>query len=416
VRKHLTDPLLDSTVSFMTPFVAYVPAEAMHASGVLAVVIAGLLLGHRSPVVQNARSRLATRTNWNAIAFVLENSVFLLIGLQARSIVAAMQGGGIGVGRLLVICAVALVAVILLRLVWMFLARYLLVTRRSRHEIPNWRYSAVLGWAGMRGVVTLAAAFVIPVGVPHRDVLLLIAFAVTAGTLFIQGLSLPWLARRLRLPRPDPSADALQRANLMHQASLAGLKRLDEMAEEDPHSVNEAIRARLTRRDFAAWERISPREDETPSETYARRRAEMITAERARVLEIRDSGKVPHDIVEDVLGMLDVEESMLELRSGDRAPVHEFTEDVRLEGDCEHLRKPRPPVEPHTLGQCDACLEEGTPWVHLRMCASCGNVGCCDSSPRHHAMRHFEETGHPVMRSAEPDEDWRWCYVDEVTG
>ncbi|HET8604040.1 MAG TPA: Na+/H+ antiporter [Marmoricola sp.] len=417
VRKHLTDPLLDNTISFITPFIAYTAAEAIHASGVLAVVVAGLLLGHRSPVLQNARSRISARTNWRAIAFVLENSVFLLIGLQARFILSDVTTGSLGPVQILVVCLVTLVTVIVLRLVWMMLARYLLATPGSgtRHELPDWRYSLLLGWAGMRGVVTLAAAFVIPLDVPHRDVLILAAFAVTAGTLFLQGLTLPSLARRLDVPSPDPSVDALARANLMHQASLAGLKALDAMDEDDPHHVNEMIRDRISRRDFAAWERISPRDDETPSEIYARRRLEMIDAERARVLEIRDTGKVVHDVVEDVLEMLDVEESMLELR-GERAPVRGRAEAVRLDGSCEHLREPRPPVEPHTLGQCDACLAEGTQWVHLRMCVVCGNVGCCDSSPQRHASRHFEETRHPVMRSAEAGEDWRWCFVDQVTG
>ena len=418
VRKHLTDPLMDSTLSFVTPFLAYVSAEAIHASGVLAVVVAGLLLGHRSPVLQTAQSRIASRTNWRAIAFVLENAVFLLIGLQAQAILQNLTGGGVGVGRVLLICGLTLLAVIVLRFVWMFGARYLLVRpdTGTRHEIPNWRYSVLLGWAGMRGVVTLAAAFVLPLGMPHRDVLLLAAFTVTAGTLFLQGFTLPTLARRLDVPSPDPSADALARANLMHQASLAGLKELDRLDEEDPHEVNAAIRDRLARRDFAAWERISPRDKETPSETYTRRRLQMIGAERERVLEIRDTGKVAHDVVEDVLAMLDIEESMLEHRSGDRQPVRGSSQPLVLEGDCDHLREARPPVEPHTLGQCDACLEEGTRWVHLRMCTTCGNVGCCDSSPRTHAHRHFEETGHPVMRSAEAGEDWRWCYVDDVGG
>jgi CPA1 family monovalent cation:H+ antiporter len=418
VRKHLTDTLLDNTISFITPFLAYTSAEAIHASGVLAVVVAGLLLGHRSPVLQTAQSRIAARTIWQAVAFVLENAVFLLIGLQARSIIGHLAGGGVHAGRVLVLCAATLGAVIVLRFGWMFVARYLLVRRDTGagHGIPGWRYSTLLGWAGMRGVVTLAAAFVIPLTTPHRDALLLAAFAVTAGTLFLQGLTLPWLARRLQVPSPDPTADALARANLMHQASLAGLKVLDDLDEDDPHGVDDAIRDRLARRDFAAWERLSPREEETPSETYARRRLRMIDAERGRVLEIRDTGRVPHEVVEDVLAMLDVEESMLELRTGDRSPVRGRSEPLTLEGDCEHLRKPRPPVEPHTLGRCDACLAEGSPWVHLRMCTSCGNVGCCDSSPRRHAHRHFEETGHPVMRSAEAGEDWRWCYVDDVGG
>ncbi|MGN6251849.1 MAG: cation:proton antiporter domain-containing protein [Marmoricola sp.] len=414
LRKLLTDPVLDSTVSFLIPFSAYVGAEAIHASGVLAVVVAGLFIGHRSPILQTAQSRIASRTNWRAIAFVLEGSVFLLIGLQARSILSHLTGGSLHTGRVVVVCAATLVGVIALRMLWMLVAR-LFLSRRQEQPIPDWRYSVLLGWAGMRGVVTLAAAFVIPPETPHRDVLLMAAFTVTAGTLFLQGLTLPAVARLLRLPSPDPMADALSRANLMHQASLAGLQQLDGLDEDDPHEVNAAIRERLATRDFAAWERLSPHEEETPSETYARRRRLMLQAERARVLEIRDAGTTPHVVVEQVLAMLDIEESMLELRSGDRHPVRGELPRV-LEGECDHLRQPRPPVEPHTLGQCDACLEEGSQWVHLRMCTECGNVACCDSSPRRHAERHFEETGHPVMRSAEPGQDWRWCYVDQDTG
>lgn len=415
LRKRLTDELMDSALSFITPFLAYVLAESIHASGVLAVVIAGLAIGHRSPVIQNARSRIATRMNWRAIAFVLENVVFLVIGLQARSIAGALAGSDLGAIRVVLICLATLAAVIALRVLWMFGARFLLVLPGARRQIPDWRMSLLVGWAGMRGVVTLAAAFVLPASTPHRDVLLVVAFAVTAGTLFLQGLSLPWLARRLDVPSPDPTADALARANLLHQASLAGLKTLDAIEEEDPHGVNDTLRGRLSHRDFAAWERISPREEETPSETYARRRLRMLDAERARVLEIRDSGNVPHEVIEGVLSMLDVEESMLELRHRERQPVH-GRRPLVLEGDCEHLRLPRPPVEPVTLGQCDACLREGLDWVHLRMCTECGTVGCCDSSPGRHASRHFEETGHPVMRSAEADEDWRWCFVDQILG
>ncbi|MCW2806567.1 MAG: sodium:proton antiporter [Marmoricola sp.] len=419
VRKHITDPLVDSGLSFLTPFAAYVVAERFHASGVLSVVVAGLLLGHRSPVLQTAQSRIAERMNWRSIAFLLESSVFLLIGLQARTIINNAVGAEVTVGRVLLLCAATLVAVIALRLVWVFIARFLLV-RPGPDSVtgqrPPWTYTLLLGWAGMRGVVTLAAAFVIPEGTPHRDVLLLVAFTVTAGTLFLQGLTLPWLARRLKVPSPDPGADALARANLLHQASQAGLAELERMEEEDPHAVSEAIRDRVRRRDFAAWERVGAGAEETPSETYARRRKVMIDAERKRVLEIRDAGTVPHEVVEEVLAMLDVEESMLDYSEGQRDRVRSTRVAFTLEGDCYHLREARRPVQPDTPGQCGDCLREGTAWVHLRMCVSCGHVGCCDSSPQRHASRHHEETTHPVMRSAEPGEDWRWCFVDELTG
>ena len=419
VRKHVTDPVLDSGLSFLTPFAAYVVAEEVHASGVISVVVAGLLLGHKSPVLQSAQSRIAERMNWRSISFLLESSVFLLIGLQARSIIGDAVGGEVTTGRVALVCGLTLLGVIVLRIAWVFGARYLLV-RPGPDQVtgkkPPWTYTFLLGWAGMRGVVTLAAAFVIPPDTPHRDVLLLVAFTVTAGTLFIQGLSLPWLARLLRVPSPDPTADALARANLLHQASQAGLAELEKLDEEDPHEVSETIRERLRRRDYAAWERIGARAEETPSEIYARRRKLMIDAERRRVLEIRSSGTIAHEVVEQVLAMLDVEESMLDFSEGERERMQASGATVSLLGVCDHLREQRPPVDPRTEGQCDDCLEEGTAWVHLRICQTCGKVACCDSSPRRHATAHFFASGHPVMRSAEPGEEWRWCFVDELTG
>ncbi len=418
VRKQVTDPVIDSALSFLTPFAAYVAAEQIEASGVISVVVAGLLLGHKSPVLQTAQSRIAERMNWRSIAFLLESAVFLLIGLQARTIIGGVTQGGVSPGRVVLVCAATLAGVIVLRMVWVFLARYLLVRPGpdASGRVPPWTYTLLLGWAGMRGVVTLAAAFVIPADTPHRDVLLLVAFTVTAGTLFLQGLSLPWVARWLKVPSPDAGADALARANLLHQASQAGLAELEKLEEDDPHSVSDLIRERVLRRDNAAWERIGASAEETPSDVYARRRKLMIDAERARVLEVRSTGTVAHDVVDEVLAMLDVEESMLDYSAGERERVRLSGVAASLEGACDHLRQVRPPVDPDTPGECGDCLAEGTAWVHLRMCVVCGHIACCDSSPRRHATRHHTQTGHEVMRSAESGEDWRWCFVDGVTG
>ena len=210
----------------------------------------------------------------------------------------------------------------------------------------------------------------------------------TAGTLFIQGLSLPWLARRLRVPSPDPAADALARANLLHQASQAGLAELEKLEEDDPHGVSDLIRDRVLRRDNAAWERFGASAEETPSDIYARRRKLMIDAERARVLEIRSTGTVAHEVVDEVLGMLDVEESMLDYSAEERERVRASGTLISLEGGCEHLQKVRPPVDADTPGECGDCLRAGTTWVHLRMCVVCGHIACCDSSPERHASAH----------------------------
>jgi monovalent cation/hydrogen antiporter len=118
-----------------------------------------------------------------------------------------------------------------------------------------------------------------------------------------------------------------------------------------------------------------------------------------------------------VLTILDVEESTLEYSQRERDRLHgEHDPLLALEGDCDHLRLAPRDIAPQTPGQCPACAALGIAWVHLRTCLTCGNVACCDSSPERHAHAHYEETGHPVMRSAEPGESWRWCFLDRLTG
>jgi CPA1 family monovalent cation:H+ antiporter len=417
LRRHVQDPILDTAISFVVPFATYIVSEEVHSSGVVSVVVAGLLLGHKAPIIQTAQSRIAERMNWRTIAFFLENTVFMLIGLQAGWIIEGAADSALSTGRVVAVCGLTLLAVVLLRLVWVFFARYLLVRPGADPDTghaPPATFTFLLGWAGMRGVVTLAAAFVIPVDTEYREVLLLIAFTVVAGTLFVQGLSLPWLARRLDVPGPDPLEDALARATVLQQASKAGFKKLHELEYDDPHDVFDLLKQRSEQRNFAAWERLGTVADqEAPSELYSRVRLAMIQAERARVLDIRRSGSVASEVVSEVLAMLDVEESMLDVSQQDRAVLR--TASMRRTGaTCEHLEA-MPAVETAADPECEDCLREGTRWVALRQCLSCGHLGCCDSSPRRHATRHFHETQHPVIESAEPGEDWRWCFIHHAT-
>jgi CPA1 family monovalent cation:H+ antiporter len=268
----------------------------------------------------------------------------------------------------------------------------------------------------MRGVVTLAAAFVIPEDAPHREVLLLVAFTVVAGTLLLQGLTLPLLTRLLKVPAPDPAEDALARAALLQQAADAGFARLEELDYDDHHGVGEQIRARLDQRTFAAWEQLSTAVgEETPSELYARIRGEMIEAERTKVLKVRSKGKIPSEVVSQVLGMLDIEESMLDAGVEARAGVRNGSLAFTAGRQCDDLES-HPAVETASDPVCATCVADGTRWVSLRQCLDCGHVGCCDSSVGKHATAHFHDTLHPVMQSAEPDESWRWCYVHNLTG
>ena len=183
VRRRITDPVLDTTLSFTAPYVAFLPAEAIGASGVLAVVVTGLLLGHKAPTLQSAASRLAESTNWRTVQFMLENAVFLLIGLQIRPILEDVADSDLGAGRIALICAAVLLATILVRVAYVMGAVWIYRHGSAEMRARSWSWStgAVVSWAGMRGVVTLAAAFLLPEETPQREVLQLAAFVVVGG-------------------------------------------------------------------------------------------------------------------------------------------------------------------------------------------------------------------------------------------
>ena len=282
VRRLIDDVVLDTTLSFAAPYIAFLPAEEIHASGVLAVVVTGLLLGHRAPVLQSASSRIAENINWRTVQFLLENVVFLLIGLQVRRILSSVsrthlawgtvvgslprRAAGGRAGPRACGCSARCSSLRLLR-----------------RPTWSWKVSVIVSWAGMRGVVTLAAVFVLPTATPQRALLTLAAFTVVAGTLLIQGLTLPWLVRRLALPGPDVAEDALQAAGLVNTAANAGLAVLDEVAtDDDPPEVLEALRDRAMSRSNRIWEQLgrSQHELEPPSATYRRLRLQMLSAER----------------------------------------------------------------------------------------------------------------------------------------
>jgi CPA1 family monovalent cation:H+ antiporter len=423
IRKHIDDPVLDTTLSFVAPFAAFLPAEEIHASGVLSVVVAGLLLGHKSPVLQSAASRIAENTNWRTVGFVLENVVFLLIGLQVKGIVDDVRHLDTSFSHSLVSCFAILAAAVLARVVWIFGAVGAFRVGTSTMRAQAWSIPAatVISWAGMRGVVTLAAVFLLPPEhIPQVAVLRLAAVVVVVGTLVGQGLTLPWLIRRFRLPAPDIAEDALQAAALITEAGRAGLARLEEVrSPDDPPEVIDQLRDRAERRSNTAWERLgrTQAELEPPSATYRRLRVEMLAAERETILAARDSGHVDDEVLRTAMASIDVEESLIDrVEDAESRLVGELTAPSALRAGCEHLRGAPKVAKARTPGACEDCLAEGTTWVHLRMCLSCGQVGCCDSSVGRHANRHYEGTGHPVMRSVEQGEAWRWCYVDELLG
>jgi monovalent cation/hydrogen antiporter len=419
VRRRGIDTLSGVALSVAAPFAAYLAAEEIRGSGVIAVVVMGLILGHRSSVEQGPEARLTDEAIWKSTQFIFEGAVFALIGLQLPAIIGDVDEPA---GTVLTVCGVTLGAVILARPLWIvssvLLSRVVPWMGLGR---PAWSEVAVVSWAGMRGVVSLAAAQSLPLDFPNRDLALLIAIVVILGTLGLQGLTLPAVIRLVGVRPPDPRLDALAIANAQEEAVDAAVRRLDELATEQdlPPEMVVKLRTDAERRSLLAWERLGRTDGgEPPSRAYLRLRNELLSAEREVFVRLRDSGDLDDDVLRRVQAELDLEQALLARRAEVDRPSEETELPTRelSQPRCRHLRDASVLIDPRSA-DCEGCVAEGrTDWVHLRACLDCGHTGCCDSSPRRHARRHFEQTEHPVMRSAEPGETWRWCYVDRELG
>ncbi len=171
----------------------------------------------------------------------------------------------------------------------------------------------------MRGVVSLAAAAAVPTSVPGRDLVLLLAFTVTVGTLLIQGMTLPWLIRKLGVHSDEEVRDALAEAQAAHDAAMAAVARLDELVADEgnntPDTIIDRLRSQAERRANEAWERLGRQELESPTASYRRLRLETLAAERAVYVAARDSGDIDDEVLRRVLRELDLEQARLTARS-----------------------------------------------------------------------------------------------------
>ena len=331
LRMRLRDPLVESALSLLTPFAAYLAADSLHVSGVLAVVVTGLYLGHHGGQAHFA-TRLQDMAVWRVTTFVLESVAFALIGLQLRPVLQDV--GTQDPARLAAEAAVVLGAVIVARIVWVFpsiyLPRWLVPRIRVQDPAPGWQATFVLSWAGLRGVISLAAAAALSTGVPQRNLLVFLTFTTVLGTLLVQGLTLPVLIRRLGVQAgPDEHrADVVAQATAQEAASAAGLRRLEEVAAEDPAGAPPEVVERLRRlaqyRQAGAWERLPDTEPDpdsgpAPSAAFRRLRREMTTAERAEFIRLRDERQIDDEVLDEVLHHLDLEEAILSRDEWDQA-------------------------------------------------------------------------------------------------
>ncbi|MFF3315654.1 Na+/H+ antiporter [Streptomyces sp. NPDC003035] len=322
LRLRLGEALLQNTLSLLIPFAAYAAAEEVGASGVLAVVVVGLFLGHRNWQVDFS-TRLQEEAVWKMVAFVLESAVFALIGLQLPYVVQGL--GRYGVGEAIWYAVGVFVAVVVVRFVWVypatFLPRWLSERIREREPGVDWKAPLIVGWAGMRGVVSLAIAFSIPVmadGVefPARNLVLFLTFTTVIGTLVVQGLTLPPLIRLLKLPGRDTYQETLAEAQAQSEASRAAEERLDALLGDGrnalPQPLADRLRAVLERRRNAVWERLGAVNEatgETADDTYRRLAREMIEAEREVFVRLRDERRIDDEMMRVLLRRLDLEEA-----------------------------------------------------------------------------------------------------------
>jgi CPA1 family monovalent cation:H+ antiporter len=330
IRRRLRDPLVESALSLLAPFTAYLAADSLHVSGILAVVVTGLYLGHHGGQAHFA-TRLQDMAVWRVATFVLESVAFALIGLQLRPVLQDL--GHRDPAQLAAEAAIVLAAVIVARIVWVFPAIYLprwLVPRiRKTDPAPGWPATLVLSWAGLRGVISLAAAAALPASVPQRSLLVFLTFTTVLGTLLVQGLTLPrligWLG--VRAGPDERQADTKAQVDAQHAASEAGLRRLAELAAQDPDSAPDEVVERLRR--LAEYRQAGARErlpgggpdggEAAPSAAFRRLRREMTAAERAELIRLRDERRIDDEVLEELLHHLDLEEAMLSRGEWDTA-------------------------------------------------------------------------------------------------
>jgi CPA1 family monovalent cation:H+ antiporter len=318
VRRRLDNPPAEVTISLMTGYFAFLPADLIGVSAVLAAVTAGIYLGWHTPELTTSQVRLQGGAVWEIAQYLLNALLFVLIGLQLPAIVDAL--GDVATSRLLGWAVVVCLTVIAVRFAWVFLLMAL--PKRLRGQRAWWRGATFVSWAGMRGAVSLAAALALPLttdagsSFPGRDVVIFLTFAVILATLVVQGLTLPVLIRFLRLEE-DGTGDREDAKARIHAADAA-LARLEELLEEDWVRADTAERMRglydFRRNRFRA--RLDGDDEdgvEERSQAYQRLRRELLAAERQAMLELRRAGVIGDDVMQRFQRDLDLEDQRLDI-------------------------------------------------------------------------------------------------------
>ena len=320
IRRRIDDIPVEITIALLSGYAGYVPAEAVHASGVLAAVTVGIVVGWKAPEISTASMRLQGYAVFEILVFLLNALLFVLIGLQLPMILDELSGEP--AGQLLWWCVAISLVVILTRLLWTHMLVFVVRALDRRPELiprrTTWQMRTIGGWAGMRGSVSLAAALALEPDFPQRDLILLITFAVIFATLVLQGLTLPALIRRLGIE--DDGADAAEELVGRRAAAEVALARLDELAEEEwtyDDTVERMRRLyRYRGRRFAA--RAGEGDDDSDgmehrSLKYQKLHRMVLDAQRAELVRLRNAGEISNEVMHRLERELDLEEERLEI-------------------------------------------------------------------------------------------------------
>lgn len=324
LHRRIRDPVVTTALSLLAPYASYVPAEALHASGVLATVVAGLYVSKRSPQIFSPLARMQVVHVWQLMQLLINGIVFVLIGLQLDEVIDAVKND-YSLGQLLGYAAAVSAAVILVRLAWVLpiagLSRLPFFPRRL--PVPRPAELVVIGWTGMRGIVSLAAAVALPMSVTvdgdvvvpfaHRDLMVLLTFAVIFSTLVLQSLTLGPLIKWLGESMREGIAHEELVARMM--IASAALSRLDAMGSEGPDDPTlTRVRAKYLERLEAATRTARGDEDSTSGPDAGAEAAlhrVAIDEERAALVRMRDAGEISEEVFRTLERELDFEEARL---------------------------------------------------------------------------------------------------------
>jgi monovalent cation/hydrogen antiporter len=314
------NPTTDTTLTFLTPYVSYLLAEQIHVSGVLAVVTCGLFLSQRSSEIFTHQSRIQAYSTWDTVIFILNGVIFILIGLQMRSVLSHIQEHSFG--TLLWYGFLISAATILARIIWVFpgayLPRWFSKKIRQREPDTNVRTVAIVAWSGMRGVVSLAAALALPLTVgenvpfPNRDLIIFLTFAVIFATLVLQGMTLPILVRKLGI-----KADVGGKVDEDNARYSIASSVIEHIEENYALGLSDSVLAQIKSKYEIRIQRL--RKDaannltEEQIQEFHRIQRELIKQERAYLDSMYKSRKINDEALRKIEYELDLEEARLEL-------------------------------------------------------------------------------------------------------